>query len=87
MGRNNNVGDKLTEFYKDNSLLINNTYLKHHKYILCTDISGWTTSESDQLHIMKQTMEKCNQSIKILSVKDCVTDYELLLSNIQIMFR
>ena len=46
-GTRNEVGQKLTEFCQENTLVIANTLFQQHKRRLHMDITRWSTLKSD----------------------------------------
>ena len=47
LGVQNDTGQRLTEFYQENALVIANTLFQQHKRRLYTDITRWLTPKSD----------------------------------------
>ena len=47
LGVLNEAGQRLIEFYQENSLVIANTLFQQHKRRLHMDITRWSTSKSD----------------------------------------
>ena len=47
LGVQNEAGQRLTEFYRENTLVIANTLFQQHKRRLHVDIITWSTLKSD----------------------------------------
>ena len=47
LGMQNEAGQRLTEFFQENALVITNTLLQKHKRRLYMDITRWSTLKSD----------------------------------------
>ena len=50
LGVQNKVGQRLTEFYQENTLVIANTLFQQHKRRLHMDITRWSIPKSDWLY-------------------------------------
>ena len=58
LGMRNEAGQRLTEFYQENALVIANTLFQQHKRRLHMDIIRWSTQKSDWLYSLQTKMEK-----------------------------
>ena len=47
LGVQNEAGQRLTEFYQENTLVIENTFIQQHKRKLHMDITRWSIPKSD----------------------------------------
>ena len=47
LGIQNETGQRLTEFFQENTLVIENTFFQQHKRTLHMDITRWSISKSD----------------------------------------
>ena len=58
LGMQNEAGQRLIEFWQENTLVIANTLFQQHKRRLYMDITRWSILTSDSLYSLRPKMEK-----------------------------
>ena len=88
LGVQNEAGQKLTEFCKENALVITNTLCQQHKRLFYT----WTSPDGqyqNQVDYILSSWKWKNsiQSAKIRPGADCGSDHELLIAKIRLKLK
>ena len=87
LGVQNEAGQKLTEFYQENALVIANTFQKH-KRRLHMDITRWSIAKSDWLYSLQPNVEKLYAvRKKTRQGVDCGSDHELLIAKFRLKLK
>ena len=76
----NEAGQRLTEFYQENALLIANTLFQQHKWKLHLDITRWPVLKSDWLYSLQPKMEKLYTVSKNKTGSWLCSDHELFIA-------
>ena len=80
----NEAGQRLIEFFQENTLGIANTLFQQHKRRLHMDIIRWSTPKSDWLYSLQPKMEKLYTVSKTRLGADCGSDHELLIAKFRL---
>ena len=88
LGVQNEAGQRLTEFYKENPLVIANTFFQQHKRWLYT----WTSPDAQYQNqidyiLCSQTWGSSIWSAKTRPGADCGTDHELLIAKFRLKLK
>ena len=85
LGIRNEAGQRLTEFYQENALVIANTLFQQHKRRLCTWASpdGQHQNQIDYI-LRSQRWRSSIQSTKTRPGADCGSDHELLIAKFRL---
>ena len=81
LGVQNEAGQRLTEFYQDNALVIANTLFQHHKrqrYTRWTSPDGQHQNQTEYI-LCSQRWRSSKQSAKTRPGADCGSDHEFLI--------
>ena len=88
LGEQNEAGQRLTEFYQENTLVIGNTFIQQHKRKLYTWTSpdGQYGNQADYI-LCSQRWKSSIQSAKIKPGADCGSDHELLIAKFRLKLK
>ena len=88
LGVQNEAGQRLTEFFQENALVIANTHFQQHKRRLYTWTSpgGRHQNQTDCI-LCSQGWRRSIQSAKIRPGADCGSDHELLISTFRLKLK
>ena len=88
LGFHNEAGQKLTEFYQENTLGIANTLFRQHKRQLYTWTSpgGQNLNQTDYV-LFSQRWRSSIQSTKTRPGADCGSDHELLITKFRLKLK
>ena len=80
----NEAGQRLTEFYQENALVIVNILFQEHKKRLHMDIIRWSILKSEYC---SQRWRSSTQSAKTRPGADCGSDHELLIAKFRLKLK
>ena len=88
LGVQNDAGQRLTEFWQENALVIANTLFQQHKRRLYI----WTSPDAQHRNqtdyiLCSQRWRSCIQSAKRRPRADCGSDHELLIAKFRLKLR
>ena len=88
LGIQNEAGQRITEFYQKNALVIANTLYQQHKRRLCT----WTSPDGQHRNhkdyiLCSQRWRSSIQSAKTRQGADCGSDHELLIAKFRLKWK
>ena len=88
LGVQNEACQRLTEFCRENALVIANTLSQQHKRRLDTWTSpdGQYWNQTDHI-LCSQRWRSCTQSTKVRSGADCGSDHELLIAKFRLKLK
>ena len=88
LGVQNEAGQRLIEFQKENALVIANTLFQQHKRRLYTwtSLDGQYRNQIDYI-LCSQRWKSSIQSTKIRSGADCSSDHELLIAKFRLKLK
>ena len=88
LGVQNEAEQRLTEFYRENALVIANTLFQQHKRRLYT----WTSPDGQYQNQIDYSLcsQRCRSSIQSAKTRpgaDCVSDHELLIAKTRLKLK
>ena len=83
LGVQNEVGQRLTEFCQENTLIIANIFFQQYETVLHIGISRWSVPKSDWLYSLQPKMEK---PYTVSQNKTGNSDHELFIAKFRIKF-
>ena len=88
LGIQNEAGQRLIEFYQENTLVIANTLFQQHKRRLCTwtSLDGQHRNQIDYI-LCSQRWRSSIQSAKTRPGADCGSDHQLLIAKFRLKLK
>ena len=87
LGVRNDAGQRLIEFYQENTVVIANTLFQQHKRRLYTWISEMINTKIRLDYICSRRWRSSIQAAKIRPGTDCGSDHELLIAKFRLKLK